>query len=194
MEEKTVRRDRFDWRLPVYAGVGALVFFVPIMVLAPDMGEFLYIVVAAPIITFVLLIFAICFVFLKKRRLSLAVLSMLVVYWAVTLGLARISFELRTLTRWLLWSKDYKAQVLTQPDPGNGIMKHIEWESRGFPGAGYNTTYLVFDPNDSLSSAARNRAEGKFAGIPCEVHRVRSLESHYYTVLFYTNSDWSDCP
>jgi hypothetical protein len=119
MDEKTAQRDRFDWQLPVYAGVGALVSFVPIMIFGNDMGEFLYIVVAAPIITFVLLIFAICVVFQKKRLLSLAVLSMLVVYWAVTLGLARISFELHTITRWLLWSKDYKAQVSGATGPRN---------------------------------------------------------------------------
>jgi hypothetical protein len=74
-------------RLPAYAGIGALIIFVSIMVFAADVGEFLYIVVVAPINTLVWLIFAICFVFQKKRPLSLAVLSMLVVYWAVTLGL-----------------------------------------------------------------------------------------------------------
>jgi hypothetical protein len=121
MDEKTAPRNRFDWRLPAYAGIGALIIFVPIRVFAPDMGEFLYIVAVAPIITLVLLIFAICVVFQEKRLLSLAVLSMLVVYWAVTLGLARISLELHTFTRWLLWSKDYKAQVPAQLDPGNGI-------------------------------------------------------------------------
>jgi hypothetical protein len=100
---------------------------------------------------------------------------------------------LHTITRWLIWSKDYKAQVLSQPDPGIGIMKHIEWDTWGFPGTGYTTVYLVFDLNDSLSWAASNHSEGTFIGIPCEVYRVRSLESHYYTVLFYTNTDWSDC-
>ena len=190
MDEKTAQRNRFDWRLPAYAAVGALVLFVPIMIFGSDMGEFLYIVVAVPIVSFLVVIAAIPTRGLWPR---LAVLAMLPVYWAVSLGLFVSSRELHTITRWLIWSKDYKAQVLAQPDPGNGIMKHIEWDSWGFPGAGDTTVYLVFDPNDSLSWAARNHSEGTFTGIPCEVYRVRSLESHYYTVLFYTNTDWSDC-
>jgi hypothetical protein len=47
MNEKTAQRDRFDWRLVAYAGVGAFVFFAPIMIYGSDMGEFGYIVIAA---------------------------------------------------------------------------------------------------------------------------------------------------
>jgi hypothetical protein len=118
---------------------------------------------------------------------------MLPVYWAVSLGLFVSSPELHTITRWLIWSKDYKAQVLAQPGPGTGIMKHIEWDAWGFPGAGYTTVYLVFDPNDSLSAAAKNDSYGKFSGIPCGVSRVRKLESHYYSVILFTDADWSHC-
>jgi hypothetical protein len=53
-----------------------------------------------------------------------------------------------------------------------------------------NFEYLVFDPGDSLSAAAASHQPGKFNGIPCEVYRVRRLESHWYTVLFYTDEDW----
>jgi hypothetical protein len=72
-------------------------------------------------------------------------------------------------------------------------MKHSVWDAGGGLGTGNTTAYLVFDPNDSLSSAARTRSLGKFAGIPCEVGLVRKLESHYYTVVFYTDTDWSRC-
>lgn len=189
MDEKKAKRDRFDSRFPFYGAVGALVLFVPIMIYGDDVGEMLYLFVAAPTISFILLVATIR----KKRRWRLAVLSMLVVYWAVSWGLFRNSRELRNTTRWLLWSKNYKTEVLAQPDLANGALRHMEWDGWGFPGAGNTVVYLVFDPNDSLSTAARSNSPGKFSGIPCEVSRVRRLESHYYTVLFYTGTDWEHC-
>ena len=69
-----------------------------------------------------------------------------------------------------------------------GELKHIEWEAWGW--AGQNTiAYVVFDPTDSLSSAATTRRSGKFAGIPCEVSKVSRLESQWYAVIFYTNEE-----
>jgi hypothetical protein len=91
--------------------------------------------------------------------------------------------------RWLVWSRFYKAEVLAQPNSANEELKHIEWDGWGW--ATMDTTvYLVFDPTDSLSQAARNRQPGKYSGIPCEVFLVRRLESHWYTVWFYTNYEW----
>jgi len=49
---------------------------------------------------------------------------------------------------------------------------------------------LVFEAADALSVAAKSQQPGKFGGIPCEVYRVRRLESHWYTVQFYTNEFW----
>jgi hypothetical protein len=190
MDEKAAQRDRFDWRLLVYAGMGALIVFVPIMIFANDIGEFFYIVIVAPIVSFFIVIAAIQTRGLWRR---FAVLAMLPVYWAVSLGVFLSSPELHTISRWLLWAKDYKAQVLAQPDPGTRIMKHLEWDAWGFPGAGYTTVYLVLDPNDSLSAAAKNDSYGKFSGIPCGVSRVRKLESHYYSLILYTDTDWSHC-
>jgi hypothetical protein len=118
---------------------------------------------------------------------------MLPIYWAISLGLWSSSGELHTITRWLIWSKDYKAQVLAQPNAGSGTLKHIEWDAWGFPGAGNTTVYLVFDPDNSLSTAPKTNSEGKFRGIPCGVSQVRKLESRYYTIILYTDTDWSHC-
>jgi hypothetical protein len=189
MDEQTAERDRFDWRLAFYAPVGALILFVPIMIYGIDIVEMLYLFVAVPTISIILLVVAIR----QKGVRRLVVLSILVVYWAVSWGLFKNSRELRTTTRWLLWSKGYKTEVLAQPDSANGALKHIEWDGWGFPGAGNTVVYLAFDPNDSLSTAARIRSPGKFDGIPCEVYGVRRLESHYYLVLFYTDTDWGHC-
>jgi hypothetical protein len=57
-------------------------------------------------------------------------------------------------------------------------LKHVEWESSGWGPIGPTIVYLVFDPADSLSAAAKSHQAGKFSGIPCEVPRVQRLESH----------------
>lgn len=94
-----------------------------------------------------------------------------------------------TTTKWLLLSRGYKVEVLAQPDSTNGELKHVEWDGWGW--AGMDTVvYLVFDPTDSLSPAASSHQPGKYRGIPCEVFLVRRLESHWYTVWFYTNYEW----
>src|SRR5271157_2347825 len=91
----------------------------------------------------------------------------------------------KTTARWLLWSRDYKSQVLSQPSSSSGDLKHIEWDGWGW--AGMNTAvYLVFDPTDSLSPAAKNHQSGRLNGVPCEVFRVRRLESQWYTAQLYT--------
>jgi hypothetical protein len=90
----------------------------------------------------------------------------------------------------LIWSRDYKAEVLAQKDSARGELKHVEWDGSGFPGAGDTTVYLVFDPTDALSAAAKSHRPGKFNGIPCEVSLVHRLESHWYAVRFYTDEWW----
>ena len=99
---------------------------------------------------------------------------------------------MRSEVRWLWSSKTYKAQVLAQPVPANGDLRHIEWDGWGF--AGNDTVvYLVFDPTDSLATAASSHGPGKFKGIHCPVPEVRRLEKSWYTVLFYTDTAWNSC-
>jgi len=74
-------------------------------------------------------------------------------------------------------------------DAAVGELKHIEWDGWGWGGQD-TTVYLVYDPADSLAAAAKGQKPGKFNGIPCEVLRVRRLESYWYTVQFYTNEFW----
>src|ERR1051325_6949734 len=93
--------------------------------------------------------------------------------------------------RWLLWSRSYKASVLAKPDPGNGELRHIEWDVWGWGGMD-TTVYLVFDPADSLSRAVGQKP-GKYTGIPCKVPLVKRLEDRWYTVRFYTDQVWPTC-
>jgi hypothetical protein len=42
-------------------------------------------------------------------------------------------------------------------------------------------------------NAAKNKSSGKFPGVPCNVFRVRRLEEHWYTTVFYTGTNWNYC-
>jgi hypothetical protein len=56
-----------------------------------------------------------------------------------------------------------------------------------------NTAYLVFDPANTLSAAAKNNQAAEFNGVPCKVRAIRRLENHWYAVLFYTDQAWGEC-
>ena len=196
MVEKTADRDRFDWRLLVYAALCACFVFIPIEICPLDLSLILKLAVV-----FFLLLGSTALLInaakRKNRRRFLPILSMLAVFWASSAAIVaydvKESFPLRTDVRWLVWSNDYKADVLTQPASGNGEFKHIEWDGWGFPGAGETVVYLVFDPRDSLSAASSGHQSGKFKGIPCAVPLVRRLEDDWYTVLYYTDEGWGQC-
>jgi hypothetical protein len=186
-------------RQHLYGALAALVLFTAIDICQADTSLFLNVFVVAPIL-FVSTIFLLIYAAIsrKNRRRCFQQLASLAILWAV--GSAFFIFDyrypiaIRSTARWLIWSHDYKTQVLAQPSPPNGQLKHIEWDGWGFPGAGDTTAFLVFDPADSLSVAASSNQSGKFNGIPCEVFRVRRLESHWYTVIYYTGPYyWDQC-
>ncbi len=99
------------------------------------------------------------------------------------------SYAVRIKAKWLLYSHHFKTEVLAQSGSTAGDFKHIEWDGWGWAGED-TTVYLVFDPSDSLSAAARNQRPGKFSGLPCEVAQVSRLEPNWYSVQFYTNELW----
>jgi hypothetical protein len=187
MIEKTA--NRFDWWLPLYGAIGALIVPLPMIIFGANIGPLLLTLVVAAIISLILLVVVIRTI----RHQYLPLLVMLLVFCTVSWFLFRLSDELRTELRWLLLAQSYKAAVHAQPQSADGRLKHVEWDGWGFPGAGNPVVYLVFDPNDSLDKAAKRHSPGKFSGIPCEVPTVQRLESHWYTVLFYTDMDWNHC-
>jgi hypothetical protein len=189
MAEKAFREDRFNWWLPLYAAAGTLLALLILAIASPDWGEILYCVLAVPTVSLVLVILAVR----KKGRHRLSALSMLVIYWVVSAALVWNYSAVRDTSRWFLWSKGYKAKVLAQPDPASGSLRHTEWDGWGFVGAGDTVVYLAFDPHDTLVAGAKSHSAGKFSSIPCEVPRIRRLESHWYAVMFYTDADWDHC-
>jgi hypothetical protein len=186
MIERTARH--FNWWLPFCGVIAATIVVFPTMVFGNDIGTFFVTVITTAIISLILLVILL----IKIRRQTLAVSAMVVLFLAASWLLFKISDEVRTTGRWLIHSKEFKAEVLAQPDPAIGELKHVEWDGWGFAGSS-TQVYLVFDPNDSLAVAAKNRSLGKFNGIPCEVPEVRRLESRWYTVRFYTGTVWGYC-
>ncbi len=158
------------------------------MILGNDIVAFLATAVLGAIIGLILVV-----VLCRTVRLeSMAALLMVAVFSAGSWLLFKVSDDVRTTVRWLIQSGKYKAEILAQPNSINGELKHAEWDDWGLAGM-ETVVYLVFDPNDSLGAAAESHSPGKYSGIPCKVPNVRRLESHWYTVLFCTDTDWNHC-
>ena len=177
MGDKTA--NPFNWWLPFYGSLGAAIVLLPKMILGNDIGTFLETAIIAA--TVGLILFVVFFRTIRRQSVAAS--------WL----LFSVSDDIRTDGRWLIRSGRYKAAILSQPNSTNGELKHAEWDGWGFAGSGDTVVYLVFDPKDSLAAAAKSRSPGKYSGIPCEVPSVRRLENHWYTVLFYTDTDWNHC-
>jgi hypothetical protein len=192
MNEQAADREEFSWRLPMYAVAGSSVLLLFLFVCSPD-GDLLYIFIIAPIVCLVWFGLLITSAVRRKLRRSLSMLLTLTVFLLVSVTLLRNEATLRPRLRWFLFAHNYKAQVIAQPIPANGELKHIEWDGWGGAPVGDWTAYVVFDPTDSLSIAAKSDSSGKFKGIPCHVDIVRRLESHWYSVTLSMNEWWDRC-
>lgn len=126
---------------------------------------------------------------MNGRTYSIGMLFVVLLGIALTLTLYE---PLRSSLRWAIWSRSYKEQVAALPAPRDVFFKHSEWDGWGFGGSG-TVMYLVFDPSNVLEAASRQRKSGKFSGLPCEVAQVNKMEDQWYTVLFYTDTEWQSC-
>jgi hypothetical protein len=187
----------FNWRMQLYSALVALILFIAIHTCQADTELFLDVFIVAPILVVCSVSMAVYAAIGKNRRRSNQLLQTLAIFWIVSTAFFVFDLKhpiaIRSTARWLIWSHDYKTQVLAQPSPPNGELKHIEWDGWGMFGMD-TSAFLVFDPADSLSVAASSNQSGKFNGIPCEVFRVRRLETHWYTVIYYTGPYyWDKC-
>jgi hypothetical protein len=98
---------------------------------------------------------------------------------------------LRPHVYWLLWSRQYKRDVLSSPSASAGLV-HAEWDGDGWGGApvGDWMGYVVYDPTDSLPITDTNKPPRKIASIPCDVVAVRRLERCWYSVVTDMNQFW----
>ncbi|HTX15231.1 MAG TPA: hypothetical protein VMD77_08045 [Candidatus Baltobacteraceae bacterium] len=197
MADSTPAASHFSWKTPLCASLLVIGVYVAMAFWAADSEFFASILFVAPALILVSICFIIFAVTPGGRQSRLTLLSTVPVLWltavAMFLLVQKYDFAMRTTARWLIRSRKYKAEVLAQPNSTSGYFKHIEWDGWGFVPAGDTTAYLVFDPSDSLSAAARSHRPGKYSGIPCEVPEVNRLEKEWYTVVFYTDEDWTHC-
>lgn len=198
MTEATPKPSRSNWTLPLGSALVVVAVYLWMVLWTPDAAFFASALVVAPallLITVALVLYAL--VVWKDRQKRLTLLSTVAALWVSSLVMflivTKYDLMLSTSARWLIWSHHYKAQVLAQPHSTNGDFKHIKWDSWGIVPAGFTTVYLIFDPSDSLSSAAKMGRPGKFSGIPCAVPKVNRLGKDWYTVQFYTDEDWEHC-
>ena len=192
MAEKTTLASPFNWwKLPCAALI-AFAVSIMIAVCQADTAFFLYLFLVGPILIVFSLALLVYTIFGKGRQQRLTLLSRLITVWVVSVFVFVYQLQARTIVRWLAWSQNYKRKVLTQQVPANGEFRHVEWDGWGWGGED-NTVYLVFDPKDSLASAASIHQPGKFDGIPCLVPEVNRFESQWYADRFYTNENWDSC-
>ena len=182
-------RSLLGWRMLKYAILAPILVLLPLLV-SPN-ADALYLFVIMPGVLFI----GICLLIYAGIRKKLPIALMVATFWAVSALLFAYNIQIRTYTRWFLWSSRYKNKVLAQPASLNGSLKHIEWDGWGWGGQDFSV-FLVFDPADSLSGPAKSRQSGKLNGIPREVSSVRRMDSHWYIVFFdqyVDQSSWDSC-
>jgi hypothetical protein len=187
--DSTSKTDQLGWRMPIYAALAAVLVFLPLLMSSDTEVLYLFFIVPA---FFIIGICVLIYAAIRKKP-SLAI--MVATFWAASVLLFVYNIQIRTFTRWFVWSGRYKNRVLAQPDSVNGSLKHIEWDGWGWGGQDFSV-FLVFDPADSLSGPAKSRQSGKLSGIPCEVSSVRRMDSHWYIVSFdqyVDQSSWDSC-
>jgi hypothetical protein len=187
--DSTSKRDQLGWRMPIYAALAAVLVFLPLVI--SSNADVLYLFVIVP----GLVVIGICVLIYAAIRKKLSIAVMVATFCTVSAVVFLYNFQIRTCSRWFLWSGQYKNKVLAEPTPVNGDLKHIEWDGWGWGGQDFSV-FLVFDPTDSLSGPAQDNQSGKLNGIPCEVSGVRRMDSHWYIVFFdayVDQSSWDSC-
>ena len=192
MADKTTEANSFNWLVPSRAALVAFAVCISIALCQTDAAFFLYLLLAGPILIVFSVALLVYVIVAKDRPRRVTLLSTLAAVWIISAFIFVYHDHVRTIAKWLAWSRNYKSKVLAQPAPASGEFRHVEWDGWGWAGQD-SAVFLVFDPRDSLSFAASTHQSGKFDGIPCAVPEVSRLESQWYAVRFYTNQDWNRC-
>lgn len=185
-------RKQFNWRLPVWVAIAACITLLALFLWGAD-ADLLYILLLGPLVCLTFLVLLIIAAFRKRPSQAVSVFLSLVLFLGTSVALIKNAVAIRPWFRWLLWSRHYKAQLLEQPAPVHGELRHIVWDGWGGTPGGDWAAYVVFDPTDSLSVTARYRLPGKLKGIPCDVDAVRRLERDWYSVTLSMSEWWDRC-
>lgn len=174
----------YNWRLAACLVASLLLTTVSLAFAEYDLAALLCVGIA--FLTGLLLL--ICAVANQGRRRFQTFIALAVYLFVPILLLTHYSAT-RDHVRWMLLSRAYRAKVLEEPTPANGQFKHIEWDGWGFAGED-TTSFLVFDPTNSLAKSLDTQSPVKARGLPCGVVYVRRLGSQWYVALFYTDTYW----
>src|ERR1700761_5010706 len=170
---KTARRT---WLMPSIATLAFILVFLPLLLIPGVYDDYFLIVLPA------IFIAGICTLIYAAVRKKLQIALLVFAFWALSVFVDFHNFQLRTFIRWTLFAHQYRNQVLAQPEPLDGSLKHIEWDGWGWAGQDFSV-FLVFDPTDALDEPARVHQFGKVPRVPCAVSEVRQLDPHWYIVI-----------
>lgn len=175
------------WRIPLYTILLAGAVLLPLDVGWPDISFLVNFFFVGPMLLLATVVFLIYVAVQSvrsrlKRTLTLSLLAGLIGVWGVGILLEVNGQRIRDDGRWLIYSREYKALVLSQPNPPNGHLKYIAWDSWGMF-AQDSDEFLVYDPADSL--AKLNAPDpGITNGVDVGQFVARRLENHWYLVTY----------
>jgi hypothetical protein len=181
-------KSHFTRWFPICIAVCSALALFPLTFSSSDLSVIFYAFVTVPLVCLLLCILA----FKSRGTQRIAMFSTFAAFLIFTGMLITHFLAMRDAVRWFAYGRVLKWEVLQQPEPMDASLRHVEWEGWGFAGSD-TTVYLVFDPKNALATAAKNRTSGKLGALPCEVYRIRQRESQWYTVQFYTQTDWDYC-
>ena len=151
-----------------------------------DLWQFLYILVLAPL---VVVIWAIVGLVRRTRQVWLTLLVFCIV--TVT-SLKATDYFFRVHGRWLFLATSSKKQLLAQPLPPDGELRHLDWDGWGMF-AQDTEVYLVNDPANATMRFNRTQNGLRAKGVPCSFWKAYRLEPHWYAVVFFTSTGWDEC-
>ncbi len=178
--------DSVMWRWPVVVMTAAAAAMFGLILYSPNFGSLVGAWLVAPFAGFILVVLMFRATG-QARWMRVGVLSgFALLSWVMV----SCSVAVRSETRWLAHSRQWKNAVLAEPINDAG-MKAVVWD--GWGGHAQNTfVYLVYSPDDAL----RQYSPEKLQGLPCPVSDVQRLEKQWYSVTFATNGLWGlkgDC-
>jgi hypothetical protein len=183
---KTAQRT---WLMPSVATLAFILIFLPLLLIPGVSDDYFLLVLPA------IFIAGICTLIYAAVRKKLRIALLVFAIWALSDFVYFHNFQIRTFTRWTLFSHRYQNQVLAQPEPLDGSLKHMEWDGWGWAGMDFSV-FLVFDPADSLAEFAKAGRFGNVPRLPCDVSEIRQLGPHWYIVMFdgyVDQSSWTNC-
>lgn len=175
------------WRIPLYATLVAIAVLLPLDV---GWGDASFLVNLFIVLPFLVLTTAAFLVYVVvqgarsrlRRPIALPLLASLISVWVIAGFLEFYGQTIRDTGRWLIWSREYKAQVLTKPTPPDGHLKYIAWDSWGMF-AQDSDEFLVFDPTDSLATPHASDP-GIVDGAQGTPFVARRLEKNWYLITY----------